>query len=69
VLINNNGKVRNAAIPKTVSLFFVLSPKARDIPDQAIPKKAMMTSMSRYPGIPVSAEAPNTNARPKIIDD
>src|SRR6266571_9092732 len=45
VLMNKSGKVRNPAIPNTVSALLVLSPKASDIPDQARPKKATVRIM------------------------
>ena len=45
VLMNRRGKVRVPAIPKTVSALLVLSPRAKDIPDQARPKKATVTKM------------------------
>ncbi len=69
VLMNKSGKVRNAAIPNTVSAFRVLSPRERAIPDQASAKKAIVASINRYPGIPVTAEAPNAYAKIRIIDD
>jgi len=47
VLMNKSGKVTAPAIPKTVSALFVFSPRARDIPDQARPKKATVKMTSR----------------------
>src|SRR3989454_12657277 len=54
VLMNRRGKVTAPAIPKTVSALFVFSPSARDIPDQARPKKATVKITSKEPMIPVA---------------
>jgi len=43
--MNKSGKVKVPAIPNTVSALFVLSPRAREIPDQARPKKATVIRM------------------------
>ena len=69
MLVNSSGKVRNPAMPKTVSALFVLSPIEREIPDHASPKKAMIDSATRYPSIPVAAEVPKMNASPNIMVD
>ncbi len=58
VLMNKRGKVREPAMPKTVSALLVLRPIESDIPDHARPKKAMVTKISRYPGIPVAGNDP-----------
>ena len=69
VLINRSGNVRKAPIPKTDSEFFVLNPIAREIPDQARPKNAIVASIKRRPPIPVTAEVPSRYANPSIIND
>ncbi len=47
VLMNKSGNVRAPAMPKTVSALLVFSPRARDIPDQARPKKATVKMTNR----------------------
>jgi hypothetical protein len=54
VLMNSNGKVRNPAIPNTVSEFLVFNPKAREIPDQAKLKYATVAMTRTYPTKPVA---------------
>ena len=69
VLMNKRGKVRVPAIPNTVSALRVFRPIEREIPDHASPKKAIVSSISRYPGIPVAGEAPNRYAKKSMIVD
>ncbi len=69
VLMNNRGNVRVPAMPNTVSALLVFRPIESDIPDHASPKKAIVSSISRYPGIPVTGEAPSRYARNRIMDD
>jgi hypothetical protein len=67
--MNNNGKVRNEPNANTVSELLVFSPIAREIPDQASPKNAIVKSMSKMPGNPVTGVAPNKKAKTSIIVD
>jgi hypothetical protein len=69
VLRNRSGNVRNPPMANTVSELLVLMPIAKDIPDQASPKNAMMKKMSRIPMTPVFTKAPKAYANPKIIAD
>ena len=69
VLINNRGKVRNEPNANTVSELRVFSPMAREIPDQANPKNAIVNSISKNPTIPVTGVAPSRKAKVIIMDD
>src|SRR3989442_9264336 len=70
VLMNSRGNVRKPAIPNTDSALLVFNPSASEIPAQANPKKAIVTSISNRPSGPVAGKTPNTKApRPSIIDD
>jgi hypothetical protein len=69
VLIKIRGKVRKDPIANTVSEVLVFNPIAREIPDQAKPKNAIVKSIRKTPTIPVTGEAPITNAKVRIIVD
>ena len=69
VLRNRSGNVRKPPIANTVSELLVFMPIAKEIPDQARPKNAIVKKMSKMPIIPVVTKAPNAYAKPKIIAD
>src|SRR5450759_2741892 len=68
-LRNSNGNVMNPPIANTVSELLVLIPIAKEIPDQASPKKAIVKKISRIPTTPVVTKAPKAYANPRIIAD
>ena len=69
VLMNSNGNVRKEPNANTVSELLVLNPIAREIPDQARPKNAIVRSMSNMPNIPVTGLAPSRKAKTIIMVD
>jgi hypothetical protein len=54
VLVNSNGKVMKPPIAKTVSELRVRKPMAKDIPDHASPKKAIVKKIKNTPARPVT---------------
>ena len=69
VLRNKSGNVMNPPIANTVSELLVFIPIASEIPDQASPKNAIITKMSRIPITPVFTKAPKAYANPNIMAD
>ena len=67
--MNNNGNVRNEPKANTVSELLVFSPMAREIPDHASPKNAIVKSIRSMPGIPVIGVAPSRYAKAIMIAD
>ena len=63
MLMNNNGKVKNPPNANTVSELLVFNPIAREIPDHAKPKNAIVASINNTPNIPVAGLAPSKNAK------
>ena len=68
-LRKSNGNVNTPPIEKTVSALRVLIPNAKEIPDQAKPKKASVKKMPITPRIPVVTVAPKANASASIMAD
>jgi hypothetical protein len=54
VLRKSNGKVMKPPMAKTVSALRVFKPIAKDMPDHAKPKKAIVIRIIIIPGIPVA---------------
>ena len=69
LLTKRSGKTKRLPTADTVSAFLVFRPTASKSPDQASPKKARVTKMSKSPPMPVAILRPSSNASPIIIAD
>ena len=69
LLTKRSGNAKRLPTADTVSAFRVFKPTASKSPDQARPKKARVTKMSRSPGSPVAIVRPNRAATPIIMAD
>jgi hypothetical protein len=64
---NRSGKVVSKPTERVVSAFFVFRATNRDIPDQAIPKRAAKTKISKVPSIPEAMFTPRAKPITRII--